>query len=137
MKYLPRFRWDMLSEQVGKYPLSRSLEDDGTDEMWLALERATQTSLLRFHLQHSRTEQESYLSAVEKARVNTAMTDKAEGRKAAKMAAGGEGAVVAGKERKERKREYRQREVVDAPSGTSAKSGRGTGDLAGVLNRLF
>jgi hypothetical protein len=64
------------------------------------------------------------------------MTDKAEGRKAAKVAAGGDSTVV-GKERKERKREYRQREVVDAPSGTSVKSGRGTGDLAGVLNRLF
>ncbi|ORY74530.1 hypothetical protein BCR35DRAFT_140631 [Leucosporidium creatinivorum] len=57
MKYLPRFRWDMLSEQV-------------------ALERATQTSLLRFHLQHSRTEQESYLSAVEKARVGRKIEEK-------------------------------------------------------------
>ncbi|KAL8279613.1 hypothetical protein RQP46_007926 [Phenoliferia psychrophenolica] len=103
MKYLPKFRWDMLSEQV-------------------ALERATQTSLLRFHLQSSKTEQESYLEAVEKARVKDAIVAKAEGRKKAKVDGDGGEAKKAGGggEKKERERKYRQREVVDG-----VKKGKG------------
>ncbi|KAK4703748.1 ESF2/ABP1 family protein, partial [Phenoliferia sp. Uapishka_3] len=123
MKYLPKFRWDMLSEQV-------------------ALERATQTSLLRFHLQSSKTEQESYLEAVEKARVKDAIVAKAEGRKGkegsnkkAKVdgAVAGEGEK---KEKKERERKYRQREVVDS-GAKAAKAGEGKVQLDGVLGRLF
>ncbi|KWU47638.1 hypothetical protein RHOSPDRAFT_3621, partial [Rhodotorula sp. JG-1b] len=57
MQYLPRFRWDQLSEQV-------------------ALERATQSSLLRFHLTHSKQENESYLAAVENARVGRKIQEK-------------------------------------------------------------
>ncbi|ORY74536.1 hypothetical protein BCR35DRAFT_333375 [Leucosporidium creatinivorum] len=135
MKYLPRFRWDMLSEQV-------------------ALERATQTSLLRFHLQHSRTEQESYLSAVEKARVGRKIEEKAAGRSAAsggaegegkkRKAEGGEGA--AGEEKKEKKkgRTYRQREPLAAGGGGGAgddgegkRKGGTKKQLDDVLGRLF
>lgn len=119
MKYLPRFRWDQLSEQV-------------------ALERATQASLLRFHLSHSKQENESYLAAVENARVGKKIQDKAATRKAAKAGRGdgGEGATAevgeAGAGAK-RKREYRQREVVDV----SKKLKRSEGDLDNVLGRLF
>ncbi|GAA5906048.1 hypothetical protein JCM8208_006326 [Rhodotorula glutinis] len=127
MKYLPRFRWDQLSEQV-------------------ALERATQTSLLRFHLSHSKTEQEAYLGAVERARVGKKIEEKAASRaqsagaKGGKGGAGGAGAGGAvggeGKEAKtgeKRKREFRQREAVDV----SKKLRRDEGQLESVLGRLF
>ncbi|GAA5825418.1 hypothetical protein JCM3770_002128 [Rhodotorula araucariae] len=122
MKYLPRFRWDQLSEQV-------------------ALERATQTSLLRFHLSHSKTEQEAYLTAVERARVGRKIEEKAAGRAAS--SAGGKGtakkAAPAPEEKKgdkvgeKRKREFRQREAVDV----SKKLRRDEGQLESVLGRLF
>ncbi|GAA5928832.1 hypothetical protein JCM1841_003584 [Sporobolomyces salmonicolor] len=115
MKYLPRFRWDQLSEQV-------------------ALERATQTSLLRFHLSHSKAEQEAYLSAVEKGRLSDKITEKAAARGKAKKDddAGEEG------DKKRRKREFRQREPVkqkgDEREGASAGSKK---ELESVLRRLF
>ncbi|TNY19468.1 hypothetical protein DMC30DRAFT_366450 [Rhodotorula diobovata] len=124
MKYLPRFRWDQLSEQV-------------------ALERATQTSLLRFHLSHSKTEQEAYLSAVERARVGKKIEEKAASRAQSSGGKGGaaKGAAVGvgkggGKEAKageKRKREFRQREAVDV----SKKLKRDEGQLESVLGRLF
>ncbi|GAA5882694.1 hypothetical protein JCM16303_006549 [Sporobolomyces ruberrimus] len=133
MKYLPRFRWDQLSEQV-------------------ALERATQTSLMRFHLNHSKQEQESYLSAVEKARVTSRIEEKAASRSKNKSTAtstekdsgeGGEGSGAA-KESKnaKRKREYRQRQVVDGDKKgvEEGKGGDRKGskqDLENVLGRLF
>ncbi|GAA5955802.1 hypothetical protein JCM8115_006859 [Rhodotorula mucilaginosa] len=113
MQYLPRFRWDQLSEQV-------------------ALERATQSSLLRFHLTHSKQENESYLAAVENARVGRKIQEKAAGRQASKVAPKeprGEDNAAGAK----RKREYRQREVVDV----SKKLKRSEGDLDSVLGRLF
>lgn len=162
MKYLPKFRWDMLSEQVGSsafhspslssplHPLSLALPQAvllpfpklTQPPPDAALERATQTSLLRFHLQNSRTEQEAYLEAVEKGRVKDAMASKAEGRKKAKVSsAGGEGEgdggklKEGGKEKGGKERKYRQREVVDGVKKSG--SGEGGKDLAGVLGRLF
>lgn len=105
-----------------------------------ALERATQTSLLRFHLQHSRQEQESYLEAVETARVHTAMEAKAEGRREAKKAKLGDGAEAgaaaeaAKPGKKARERTYRQREVVDAGKRKGIDGGKA---LEGVLSSLF
>ncbi|GAA5841084.1 hypothetical protein JCM11251_008013 [Rhodosporidiobolus azoricus] len=116
MRYLPRFRWDQLSDQV-------------------ALERATQTSLLRFHLTHSKSEQESYLSAVERARTNSKIEEKAASRgKAPKRAREEQGGEEGGKG----KRQFRQREVVDV-SKKLDRSGGGGGEkqLESVLGRLF
>ncbi|GAA6036030.1 hypothetical protein JCM8097_006573 [Rhodosporidiobolus ruineniae] len=119
MRYLPRFRWDQLSEQV-------------------ALERATRTSLLRFHLTHSKAEQESYLSAVERARTNSKIEEKAASRGKApkgtkRKADGGEG------EREKKKREFRQRERVDTSEKLRKGGSGGGGDvqLESVLGRLF
>lgn len=98
-----------------------------------ALERATQASLLRFHLTHSKQENESYLAAVETNRVGKKIQEKAAGRKAAKggvAATAEKGEADAGKKRK---RDYRQREVVDV----SQKLKRSEGDLNNVLGRLF
>lgn len=136
MKYLPRFRWDMLSEQVGEslniltacYRQYVDLLRDLT-----ALERATQTSLLRFHLQNTRTEQETYLQAVEKSRVKTAIETKAEGRRETKRTKGEVVEEVVIKKR-ERERTYRQREAVVVAGSSSSKV---KGDLTGVLSRLF
>ncbi|GAA6019951.1 hypothetical protein JCM11491_006717 [Sporobolomyces phaffii] len=132
MKYLPRFRWDQLSEQV-------------------ALERATQTSLMRFHLNHSKQEQESYLSAVEKARVSHRIEEKAASRKAAaKDSVPGDEAGGATKEGKNqrKKREFRQRQAVGgstgAVGGATPRDEESTGERKGsrqqlddVLGRLF
>ncbi|GAA5866604.1 hypothetical protein JCM8547_005473 [Rhodosporidiobolus lusitaniae] len=122
MRYLPRFRWDQLSEQV-------------------ALERATQTSLLRFHLTHSKAEQESYLSAVERAKTARQIEDKAVSRgktpKSKVAAVGGTGGEAG--EKGGKKREYRQREVVDV-SRKKARTDGGDGGgkaLESVLGRLF
>lgn len=100
--------------------------------MHAALERATQSSLLRFHLTHSKQENESYLAAVENARVGRKIQEKAAGRQASKAAPKEprEDDKAAGAKRK---REYRQREVVDV----SKKLKRSEGDLDSVLGRLF
>lgn len=143
----------MLSEQVGTYFLSllsplpaQTNFPFSSKNKKTALERATQTSLLRFHLQHSRTEQESYLSAVEKNRVKTAIETKAEGRREGKRLKGeststGAGGVVeaAGGEKKvkkERERSYRQREVLDVGEKGERKVGS-KAELDSVLGRLF
>ncbi|GAA5941728.1 RNA-binding ATPase activator ESF2 [Sporobolomyces koalae] len=142
MKYLPRFRWDQLSEQV-------------------ALERATQTSLLRFHLQHSKQEQESYLNQVEKARISNKIQEKSDSRqqnnnnpKKAAQSKEGSGDAGAGtgaeKESKNarKKREFRQRQLVHpggaggAGGSDAAEEGRGERpgskqQLDSVLTRLF
>ncbi|GAA6060419.1 hypothetical protein JCM10212_002187 [Sporobolomyces blumeae] len=140
MKYLPRFRWDQLSEQV-------------------ALERATQTSLLRFHLSHSKQEQESYLSAVEKARVSSKIEEKAQARGKGKGTGpsttttttttegeeGGGGGGVKESKNARKKREFRQRQVVqgrkgDDDGGDEEARGERKGsqkELENVLGRLF
>ncbi|GAA5977943.1 hypothetical protein JCM5350_006275 [Sporobolomyces pararoseus] len=136
MKYLPKFRWDQLSEQV-------------------ALERATQTSLMRFHLNHSKQEQESYLSAVEKARVSTKIQEKAASRgkstkptaAAGDEAAGGGGGEVKEGKNQRKKREFRQRQAVNGGTTTGGGGGdneENRGERAGskkqlddVLGRLF
>jgi hypothetical protein len=122
-----------------------------------ALERATQTSLLRFHLQHSRTEQESYLSAVEKARVGRKIEEKAAGRSAASGSGSGEGegkkrkaesaeGGEEGQKEKKKGRTYRQREPIAAGGGAGDGKGEdgeerrkgGTKkQLDEVLGRLF
>ncbi|KAJ8294750.1 Pre-rRNA-processing protein ESF2 [Rhodotorula toruloides] len=113
MKYLPRFRWDQLSEQF-------------------ALERATQTSLLRFHLSSTRTQNEAYLTAVERARTNKKIEEKAASRgKQAKK----RGAEEDGEESK-RKR-FRQRERVDLGEKEKRSAKDGEGALQSVLGRLF
>ncbi|KAK4047901.1 RNA-binding ATPase activator esf2 [Microbotryomycetes sp. JL201] len=124
MKYLPRFRWDMLSEQV-------------------ALERATQDSVMRFHLQQSKKEQESYLSAVEQARVARKIEEKRATQKKAKgQTTDGEEARVVKKPKNEndaqsKTRTYRQREVVKTSSEGPARTGGTKKDLDDVLGKLF
>ncbi|BGP24098.1 U3 snoRNP-associated protein Esf2 [Rhodotorula toruloides] len=113
MKYLPRFRWDQLSEQF-------------------ALERATQTSLLRFHLSSTRTQNEAYLTAVERARTNKKIEEKAVSRgKQAKKRGVEEG------EGEEKRKRFRQRERVDLGEKERREGKDGEGVLQSVLGRLF
>ncbi|GAA5919686.1 hypothetical protein JCM5296_003169, partial [Sporobolomyces johnsonii] len=99
------------------------------------LERATQTSLLRFHLSHSKAEQEAYLSAVEKGRLSEKITEKAASR--GKVKKDDDAAAEEG-DKKRRKREFRQREPVaqkgDEREGARAGSKQ---ELESVLGRLF
>lgn len=97
-----------------------------------ALERATQTSLLRFHLSSTRTQNEAYLTAVERARTNKKIEEKAASRgKQAKK----RGAEEDGEESK-RKR-FRQRERVDLGEKEKRSAKDGEGALQSVLGRLF
>ncbi|KAG8702320.1 RNA-binding ATPase activator esf2 [Ceratobasidium sp. 395] len=56
MKYLPKFKWNMLTEQV-------------VDQSTVAQEAAAHTARLRVELSQSRAEQRDYLRNVELARV--------------------------------------------------------------------
>lgn len=68
MKYLPKFKWNMLTEQVGK---SRSFPTNHArpDAWCTAHEAAIHTARLRVELSQSKTEQKEYLKNVELARV--------------------------------------------------------------------
>ena len=68
MKYLPKFKWNMLTEQVGK---SRNLSTSHArpDAWCIAHEAAIHTARLRVELSQSKTEQKEYLKNVELARV--------------------------------------------------------------------
>ena len=116
----------------------------------IALERATQTSLMRFHLTNSKQEQESYLSQVEKHRVSSRITDKAasraQGKKSDAAKEGeGEGEEKEGKN-KRKKREFKQRQAVEkggnglGEGGDEESRGERKGsrkELENVLGRLF
>ena len=106
---------------------------------------------MRFHLNHSKQEQESYLSAVEKARVSTKIEEKAAARAKGKTAAassskaegdGGDNNKESKNQRK--KREFRQRQAVNAGGTPGADREESQGERAGsrkqlddVLGRLF
>jgi ESF2/ABP1 family protein len=66
MKYLSRFKWFMLTEQVGTFPLSflRYLRL-GFNVCTVAHEQATREARLRVELSQSKTEQKHYLKQVE------------------------------------------------------------------------
>ena len=81
MKYLPKFKWDMLTEQIGK-GLS-VYWFDVLLTMFVANEAAVHQAKLRAELSQSRKEQREYLKNVELARV-------LEKRKERKLAAGKE-----------------------------------------------
>ena len=116
----------------------------------IALERATQTSLMRFHLTNSKQEQESYLSQVEKHRVSSRITDeaasRAQGKKIDAAKEGeGEGEEKEGKN-KRKKREFKQRQAVEkggnglGEGGDEESRGERKGsrkELENVLGRLF
>lgn len=128
MKYLPRFKWNMLSEQV-------------------AVEAATRAALLRQQLSQSKREQAEYLSQVERAgNYEKAQLKKRarEDRKAASStAAPGEkededGTKPVAKKQK-RERNFEQRTSLSSKSRKS--TGEGTapiqGKLGSVLDSLF
>jgi ESF2/ABP1 family protein len=68
LKYLPKFKWHMLTEQVGGYRSSNIRQCAGTDPT-TAHEAAMHTARLRLELSQSRSEQREYLKNVELARV--------------------------------------------------------------------
>lgn len=129
------FRNKLVSlNQIFSAPIMQKL----TNHESIALERATQTSLLRFHLQNTRTEQESYLQSVEKARVSNAIESKAETRREGKkLKLGEESVAVVEKKASGRERSYRQREVVDVAGKSKKSNGNGKQDLDSVLDSLF
>lgn len=72
MKYLPKFKWNMLTEQIGEWPRSSSLQGRFPllfSPSYAAHEAAVHTARLRVELEQSRREQKDYLRQVELARV--------------------------------------------------------------------
>ncbi len=68
MKYLPKFKWNMLTEQVGMCFVPALIVRHGLI-FALAHEAALHTAKLRVELSQSRAEQQDYLKNVELARV--------------------------------------------------------------------
>lgn len=68
MKYLPKFKWNMLTEQVGELT-SIERVDGNVLKFYLAQEAAAHTARMRVELSQSRAEQRDYLKNVELARV--------------------------------------------------------------------
>ena len=74
LKYLPKFKWNMLTEQVGEcYAYSSFLCDF---ERFIAHEAALHAAKLRVEISQSRSEQKDYLKNVELARVLTKRAEK-------------------------------------------------------------
>ena len=70
IKYLPRFKWNMLTEQIGTpLPHNQALTILSLAHRSAAHESATRTARLRVELSQSRSEQKEYLRNVELARV--------------------------------------------------------------------
>ena len=68
MKYLPKFKWSMLTEQIGQCFLQLLLSTSSHLDP-IAHEAAVHTARLRVELSQSRREQQEYLKNVELARV--------------------------------------------------------------------
>ncbi|KAG6877449.1 hypothetical protein C0993_007133 [Termitomyces sp. T159_Od127] len=69
MKYLPRFKWNMLTEQIGERESHNRHVGHQIDFILTAHEAAIHTAKLRIELSQSRQEQQEYLKNVELARV--------------------------------------------------------------------
>lgn len=138
MKYLPRFKWNMLSEQVGEQTIAlrfiQLVITDITLYLSTAVEAATRAALLRNELAQSKKEQAEYLRQVDRAKNYEKAQDKKRTRQERK---GGETTIEGGDDAKPSKkpkqeRDFEQRSVI-APargSGVDAK-------LGSVLDSLF
>ena len=124
MKYLPKFKWDMLTEQIGDFILL--VEFDVLLTIFKAHEAAVHQAKLRAELSQSRKEQREYLKNVELARV-------LEKRKAEKLAQG--------KEPPQLKRRQNDAPPEDRPEKkrkSKPKAGEGdTAQLSSVLSSIF
>lgn len=68
MTYLPKFKWNMLTEQIGETPRCTVYRYPGYYST-IAHEAAARTARLRVEISQSRAEQNAYLKNVELARV--------------------------------------------------------------------
>ncbi|KAK9897003.1 hypothetical protein P389DRAFT_168708 [Cystobasidium minutum MCA 4210] len=121
MKYLPRFKWNMLSEQV-------------------AVEAATRAALLRNELAQSKKEQAEYLRQVDRAKNYEKAQDKKRARQERKGGAAPGSAADAGEEdearpskKAKKDREFEQRSVVSQNKGSGVVDAK----LGSVLDSLF
>ena len=125
VKYLPRYKWYMLSEHVGSSAPCPTAADRP------ALETSIQTNLLRSHISQSKRDQADYLEQVERAR----QAAKRESKRSAAAAADDATSTAPSKPRKPKKeRAFAQRSVVQPKPAASASS---SAKLEGVLNSLF
>ena len=68
MKYLPKFKWHMLTEQVGMFVHAMCILFIKVNGLFAAQEAAIHAAKLRVELSQSRSEQQEYLRNVEIAR---------------------------------------------------------------------
>ena len=126
MKYLPKFKWNMLTEQVGGYRSIR-LFSQLLIVTFTAHEAAIHTAKLRVELSQSRSEQRDYLKNVELARV---LNKRAEKKKE-------KGEELEFKERP-RKRPIQDTEGDDDKARNKrSKPPTSTVDMSNVLNSIF
>lgn len=125
MKYLPKFKWHMLTEQVGMFVHTMCILIFKVNELLEAQEAAIHAARLRVELSQSRSEQQEYLKNVEVARQLEKRVEKKREK----------GEVMELKAINNKKRE-RGEEALDA-----RKKKRSTGDAEGqlkdVLGQIF
>lgn len=124
MKYLPKFKWDMLTEQIGEFFSVHWFRVVLT--IWIAHEAAVHQAKLRAELSQSRKEQREYLKNVELARV-------LEKRREKKLAEGKEPPRLKRRQNDappEDRSEKRQKSKPRAKEDDSAQ-------LSSVLNSIF
>ena len=139
MKYLPRFKWYMLTEQVGTFPFSflRYLRL-GFNIRTAAHEQATREARLRVELSQSKMEQKHYLKQVE---VGRSLEKRAEKKRKRADEQGIKPEVVTDSTPKftEQKKDFKRRrkEGDEARSTLEGKREKAGKDLKTVLGQIF
>lgn len=143
MKYLPGFKWHMLSEQMGECGIvpkrwrrdSVSTDQQQADKAFeialvpAAHERAAHAARLRTQLSQSKMEQQDYLKKVERARIQNAKEAKRQQRQAKSVSGTGSNGVDAQAPVGEsRMRTFKQRQAIlrdvrDQDKGGDRESG--------------
>ncbi|KAI9098140.1 hypothetical protein DFS34DRAFT_642869 [Phlyctochytrium arcticum] len=115
LKYLPRFKWNNLTEQI-------------------AYELKVREQRLKTEMAHAKRENKAYLKNVGKAKMVEALEQKkADKKRKAEADAGGDSGAAAASQ-KEIRRRFKQRKVIDAETRSSTHS---TGKTSNVLSKLF
>jgi ESF2/ABP1 family protein len=124
MKYLPKFKWDMLTEQIGRVFPMHWFEFLLT--IPIAHEAAVHQAKLRAELSQSRKEQREYLKNVELARVLEKRTER-------KLAAGQEPPRLKRRQNDTPSEDRLKKKQRSKPKPEEADSAQ----LSSVLNSVF
>ena len=140
MKYLSRFKWYMLTEQVGMSPLPHyeAFESWSYCLPFAAHEQATREARLRVELSQSKMEQKHYLKQVEIGKSLEKRSEKKR-KRAAELGIEPEQATSSIPKSTEPKKDFKRRrkEGDEAPSKLIGKADTAGKDLQTVLGQIF